>query len=109
MLVYYVSWVLDKELSKGKGRSTSKEFMYSFSVLCRSSHDAIKCLEWLFEFDYKSPHGFSLCDGVVTLTRLKIDSRNFSFRWLYMDDIKRPILMSDLKDSLTKYAMTFMR
>lgn len=109
MLVYHVSWSLDPELAKGKGRASHKEFHYSFSVLCRSSKDAIQCFQWLFENDYKSPHGFDVSDGVLTLQRLKLDSRNFSFRWLFMDGIKRPICMSDLQDSLTRYSMTFVR
>lgn len=109
MLVYFVMWMADQDLAKGKGRVNSKEFMYSFSVLCRNSNDAVKCLEWLFVNDYKSKHGLELSDGVVTMKREKLDSRNFTFRWLYMDGIKRPINMSDLNDSLTKYAMSYIR
>ena len=75
MLVYFVQWRADDELTKGKGRITQNEWQYCFSVLCRNSKDATFCMEYLFQHDFKTK--FSISDGEITLRRQKIDSRNF--------------------------------
>lgn len=101
MLVYSVRWVVEPALTKGKGRITNKDWFFGFTVLCRNSKDASACLEYLFELNYKGK--FSLCDGVVTLTRQKIDSRNFDVQYLLMDGMKKPLYLSDCKASIDSY------
>ena len=101
MLVYTVSWSHSSELSKGKGRVCKNDSIFGFSVLCRSSSDAVKCLEWYFVNVFKNPKGLDFTDGIVKLQRSSVDSRNFTINYLFMDDIKRPISLSNVKDSLT--------
>ena len=101
MLVYLVQWKADSELTKGKGRITSKDFMYVFTVLCRNSHDATACLEYLFNKEYYGK--FSLSDGEITLRRMKLDSRSFEIQYLFMDGIKKPISFRNLDRSLSDY------
>lgn len=101
MLIYSVTWKADDELIKGKGRIKSSEYLFSFTVLCRNSKDATSCLEYLFELNYNGK--FSLCDGVVTLKRCKLDSRNFTFQYLLMDGMKKPLFMRDVSQALDCY------
>lgn len=102
MLVYAVSWKADETLTKGKGRITHKDYDFYFTVLCRNMKDASFCLEYLFPKEYQGK--FSLCDGEVKIYRYKIDSRGFDVMWLYMDGIKKPLKLSDLKQSLFDYS-----
>lgn len=101
MIVYSVTWIADSELTKGKGRIKNNEFIFSFTVLCRNSKDATACLEYLFDVNYNGK--FSLCDGVVTIRRYKIDSRNFTFQYLLMDGMKKPLYMSDVRGAIDCY------
>ena len=91
-------WNVSPELSKGKGRVSSKDYIIGFNVLCRNSHDAIKCLNYHFRFVYKNPNGLTIEDGIITLSRIKVDSRNFTANYLLMDGIKEPLSLSDLKN-----------
>ena len=101
MIVYSVTWLADSELTKGKGRITHKDFLFSFNVLCRNSKDASACLEYLFELKYSGK--FSLCDGVVTLKRQKIDSRGFDIQYLLMDGMKKPLYLRDAAEAIDGY------
>lgn len=109
MVVYSVRWTLDHELSKGKGRKNYKEASYYFSVLCRSSKDAVACLEYLFVHDFCDKYSSNLTieDGSVSLTRVKVDSRNFNPTYLYCDGIRQPISLSNVKSSLDKLLLLY--
>lgn len=101
MLVYTVTWKADRELTQGKGRVTRNDFLFCFNVLCRNSKDATSCLEYLFPLKY--PGKFSLCDGEVTIRRHKIDSRGFEIQYLLMDGMKKPLYLSNVRDSIDLY------
>lgn len=103
MLIYQVSWVYSHDLAKGKGKITKKELSIMFSVLCRNSQDAIKCLEWVFRNDFKNQHNLTLDDGVMTLRRSSVDSRNIIASYLLMDGMTSPLELFDLKGSLIRY------
>lgn len=96
MLVYYVRWTPDKEFVKGR---TSAYPSIDFSVLCRCSSDAIGCLESIFKSTYVGKN-VTLSDGDVLLKRAKIDSRNFDINYIFMDGIRQPLSLQDLKRSL---------
>ena len=98
MVIYSVTWMISKDLSKGKGRAKRPEHLTGFSVLCRNRTDAISCLDYHFEQMY--PNGpFTIDDGEVILKRQVVDSRNFSFNYLLMDGMREPLIMSDLKSN----------
>ena len=107
MLVYFVSWTAEPELCKGKGRLNKNEYHFSFTVLCRNSSDAVKMLNWYFLNIFKNAHNLELSDGVFTMKRSVVDSRNFNIQWLFMDDIRYPLSFSDLKQSLVRYTNSF--
>lgn len=104
MLVYLVSWVYSHDLAKGKGKITKNEISVMFSVLCRNSKDALKCLEWVFAHDFKNQHNLTLDDGEITLKRSIVDSRNIMASYLLMDGMTIPLELYDLKGSLTRYS-----
>lgn len=104
MLVYSVHWVADSELTKGKGRITLKDHDFYFTVLCRCSRDATACLEFLFPLKYQGK--FSLCDGVVTIKRYKLDNRNFEIQYMLMDGMKKPLYLRNCKDAIDGYHTT---
>ncbi|MBR6646852.1 MAG: hypothetical protein IKL09_04980 [Clostridia bacterium] len=101
MLVYFVKWTADAELCKGKGRIKHSEWIFAFTVLCRSSRDASSCLEYLFKLNYQGK--FSLCDGEITIRRQKIDSRGFDVQYLLMDGMKKPLYLSDVSRAIDTY------
>lgn len=101
MLVYQVSWSVDENNSKGKGRVPKSGSYFSFTVLCRNSKDAMSCLDWYFSHEFNNPQGLDVSDGLVKLSRVTLDSRGFNVRYLLMDGIKRPVKMDDLKTSLS--------
>lgn len=104
MLIYQVSWVYSHDLAKGKGKITKNEISIDFSVLCRNSKDALKCLDWVFLNDFKNLHKLTLDDGVVTLRRSTVDSRNIIASYLLMDGMTTPLELYDLKGSLIRYS-----
>ena len=99
MLVYLVRWFPDS--SPGKGRIPSGSLV-GCTVLCRNSKDAISCFEWYFANEFDNPHGFDITDGTISLTKMKLDSRKFEVQYLQMDDIKKPLNLRNLKDSLSR-------
>lgn len=101
-MIYYVHWTRDTELSQGvtKGRPKTSDYNFSFTVLCRSSSDAVACLSILFRDHFKDQ--FNVGDGVITLKRCVVDSRNFTAQYMFMDGISTPISLSDVKDSLSR-------
>ena len=106
MVIYFVQWERDKELAKGttKGRPSDKDYVYSISVMCRNVHDALSCFNILFYRDFQYQSGVKIEDGLVSLRRKTIDSRNFTCQYLYMDGIREPLCLDDLKHSLFKVA-----
>ena len=98
MVVYCVSWKRDDILAKGtsKGRPKDGSYFFTFTVLCNSSKEATACLEFLFPLHFGSNCGFTIEDGVVSLSRIKLDSRKFFFTYIFMDSMKRPLDVSDL-------------
>lgn len=105
MLVYIVSWNPDQELCKGKGRVSKFQPIY-FTVLCRSSVDAMCCLNYIFHKKYVNSD-IDLCDGIFRLLRSKIDSRGFHVDYLYCDGISKPICLHDVKKSLIELQMRY--
>lgn len=91
-------WTRDSELSKGKGKIKNKEMLIAFSVICRNSQDAIRCLDYHFRFVYKNSNDLHVDDGIITLSRSKVDSRNFTANYLLMDGLREPLSLSDLKN-----------
>lgn len=98
MLVYLVTWHPLKENIKGH---ISKVKSICFTVLCRNSSDAVSCLQYLFRQEHLND-GLILSDGEFTLTRYKLDSRNFHVDYMFMDGIKIPICLHNLKLSISK-------
>ena len=94
MIVYSVLWSPEQV----PGRTKCEHLI--FSVLCRKSSDALTCLECIFDSKYLNS-GVHLSDGVTTMRRVKLDSRNFNVDYLMMDGIKNPICLHDVKRSLT--------
>lgn len=107
MVIYTVMWFHNYKLSAGKGKVNKNELIFSITVLCRNAHDALQAFAWVFEHDFKSPHGLTFDDGEIKLSRKVVDSRNFFAHYIYMDGIKYPLSLSDFKGSLTDYAMKF--
>lgn len=105
MVVYHVTWTVDKDLAKGKGRVTNKACI--FSVICRCAADAMICLDYHFHHHYENPLDLTLDDGVIQMHRSKIDSRNFTATYMLMDNIREPIYLSDLKKNLPRCEKIF--
>lgn len=108
MVIYTVKWVADKVLTKGKGRVKHEENIIIFSVICNNICQAQRCFLWHFNyvFDY-SRLGLTPDDGELSLKRSIVDSRNFSARYLLLDDMDVPINLHNPKDSLLRYANKF--
>ena len=98
MVVYSVSWKRDDDLAKGtsKGRPLKKQYDLHFTVLCNNSKEAAACLEFIFPLHFGYHCGFTIEDGVVSMSRTKLDSRKFFFGYIFMDSMKRPLDVSDL-------------
>lgn len=106
-MVYDVLWVRDSVLAKGKGRVKKDEIVINFTVICGSSNDAIKCLEFVFREQYRNNNGLSLSDGVITLKRSKVDSRGFYPNYMLMDGIREPIYLHNLKSNALRAQKIF--
>lgn len=104
MVIYSVTWQYSHDLAKGKGKVTKNENLIVFSVLCRNSNDALSVLSWYFKNEFKNSHGLSLDDGEISLKRSQVDSRNFNPLYLFMDGIRMPLYLPDLKGSLIRYS-----
>lgn len=107
MVVYHVKWERDDVNSKGttKGRPKNGSYLHSFTVLCRGAKDAITVLGFVFK-DWFPNDSIEISDGVVTMKRVSLDSRNFEAQYLYMDGIKKPLSLNNLERSIfdmTKY------
>lgn len=99
--------VCDSDLAKGKGRIPSREYIITFSVLCRSNKDAISCFNWYFTNIYENTKQLSVDDGELSLKRKIIDSRNFTCDYMMMDGIRQPFFLSDLKSNMLRYSKIF--
>lgn len=99
MVLYSVKWEISKDLAKGKGHAKLSECSMYYSVICRTSKDAVACLDFHFREVFPAGSKFSSDDGVVTLKREIVDSRNFNATYLMMDGIKEPIVLRDLKSN----------
>lgn len=104
MVIYHVSWLYSHDLAKGKGKITKSENFISISVLCRNSSDALSVLSWYFINEFRNTHGLTIDDGEISLKRSTVDSRNFNATYLFMDGIRCPLYLPDLKGSLIKYS-----
>ena len=102
MLLYYVVWSSDNKLTKGKGKLTKDETFLRFTVLCNSSADAHRCLQWYFKNVYKSAHNIVIEDGQIQLTRMTIDSRGFYPHYLLLDGMKEPIYLSNPSSNILR-------
>lgn len=101
MVVYYVRWEKgDEPIKQQKGRRKIEKSYYDFTVLCRDCKDAYSCFEYLFKTEFERNTGVDISDGFLSMKRVKIDSRGFTIQYLFMDDIKRPLSLSNLKYSL---------
>lgn len=105
MLVYRISWTLNPNLTKGKGRPVNVRTHFLFTVLCRNSRDAASCLEWYFANIYEGSSKYTLDDGVIEFTRASLDSRSFDVNYLQMDGIPQPLALSDVKRSLDHFIL----
>lgn len=107
MVLYLVNWTAESELTQGKGKVKNREGVIGFTVLCRNCHDAVSCLYWYFDHEYKNSNNLSVDDGVVRLTRCKIDSRGFTANYMMMDGIREPIELADLKSNILRIHKIF--
>lgn len=105
MIVYAVHWKVDKELSKGRGRSKLHEGDFFFTVLCRSIADASLAFQYLFERNYTGKYDFF--DGSLTIKRYNLDQRGFTINYLMMDGIKHPLCLSDVKKGIAEFYPKF--
>lgn len=110
MVLYFVQWTNDLKLSRGKGRAT-KDYSFCFTVLCRNSSDAMRCLEYYFRhvFCEVNLHGFTLDDGLIHLQRMTIDSRNFTAHYLLLDGMREPIYLTDPASNVFRAGSIFGR
>ena len=108
MVKYYVRWSICDDLAKGRGKRSSKEILLGFTVLCRTSKDALKCLDYHFRKFYPANSSFGIDDGEISLKRCTIDSRNFTADYLLMDGIREPLELSDLKSNGLRALKIFM-
>lgn len=110
MVIYCVQWFRDKKLCKGKGRATS-DMTFTFTVICRNISDATRCLDYYFRFVFSevNKHNFNIDDGVVTMTRLTIDSRKFEAQYLLLDGMREPLYLPDPSSNLLRAHKIFGR
>lgn len=107
MLVYLVTWVFNKDLAKGKGKIPKSEHFFGFSVLCRNSQDAVKCLNYHFYKVFAPTSGLTPEDGEIRLQRQIVDSRKFEVNYLFMDGIREPLELADLKSNVNRLTQIF--
>lgn len=107
MLVYLVTWIYNKDLAKGKGKIPKSEHLFAFSVLCRNSQDALKCLQYHFYNVFSPSSGLTPEDGEIRLQRKVLDSRSFNVNYLLMDGIKEPLDLTDLKANYNRLTSIF--
>lgn len=107
MLVYLVSWIYNKDLAKGKGKIPKSEHFFGFSVLCRNSQDAIRCLQYHFYKVFSPSSGITPEDGEIRLQRQVLDSRGFNVNYMLMDGIREPFELNDLKSNLSRLTSIF--
>ena len=104
MVLYSVEWRHSKELAKGKGRATSNEVRFVFTVLCRNSSDAYRCFVYYFEHEFANSnvHHYTIDDGEIRMSRLQIDSRNFIAHYLLLDGMREPIYLTDPSSNILR-------
>lgn len=104
MVLYRVEWSHSNILSKGKGRVTSKETCFFFTVLCRNSYDAHRCLRFYFDSEFRkdNKHGLTLDDGEIKMSRVTIDSRGFHPHYLMLDGMKEPLYLTDVSSNILR-------
>lgn len=105
MLVYYCRWERnDSPVPGQKGRRPVKGSYHSCTVLCRGVSDAMKCFTHYFYNKCEFETGVDICDGTLTFSLVKLDSRGFNVQFIQMDGISEPLELTDLKRSLLKVA-----
>lgn len=107
MVLYLVTWTYDSELAKGKGKIKNHDYLIGFTVLCRNSNDALKCLQYHFDNVYNNPKNLSIDDGHISLKRTTIDSRGFTANYMLMDGLREPLTLSDLKSNFNRLHKIF--
>ena len=107
MLIYLVKWFASSELTKGKGRVKNNDKTVCFTVICRNSSDAMRCLDYHFKHVYSNPNNLTVDDGTVTLMRCTIDSRGFNANYMLMDGLREPLILSDLKSNILRLDKIF--
>lgn len=107
MVLYSVQWFCDSKLSKGKGKITNQESYIAFTVICRNSKDAVRCLDWHFLHVFDNKHNLTVDDGEIRLMRMVVDSRNFNARYLLMDKMREPLFLSDLSSNILRLSQIF--
>lgn len=111
MVVYYVHMVHDSfndspcTVTKSNRSRANIDCAVNidFMVLCRNKHDALRCIDFhLCDFFRKNPDfphwstAYDINDWSVTLQRVKVDSRNISFRYIMMDGMREPLKVGDI-------------
>lgn len=107
MVLYFVSWIPDPKLCKGKGRLSGDELYIMFSVLCDSISTAQRCFLYHFNYEFKTTHGLTVDDGELKLKRAVIDSRSFHPRYLMLKAMDMPISLIDPVSSLIRYSKKY--
>lgn len=107
MVLYFVSWIPDPKLCKGKGRLSDDEYYIMFSVLCDSITTAQRCFLYHFKYEFKTTHGLTVDDGELKLKRAVIDSRSFHPRYLMLKPMDIPISLIDPVSSLIRYSKKY--
>lgn len=103
MVLYNVTWIVDNNLTKGKGRLLSGEHVFGFNVLCDSSSSALRCLQYCFVHHFSAnKHNLTLDDGVIKLSRSVIDSRGFCAQYLLLNGMREPIYLTDPASNLLR-------
>lgn len=97
MVIYSVEWSCTPEQTKGMGRIPKEESSFAFSVICRNSKDAYRCLDYHFNFVHRNilKRSITLDDGVIKMTRRKVDSRNFNALYLMLEGMREPVYLPD--------------
>lgn len=123
MVIYHVILTHDAfsesstSVSKSSRSRVNKDRSHTipFSVLCRNRVDALRCIEFHLSRFFRKNNDFihysdeyDINDWSVTLSRVKVDSRNINFTYIMMDGMSEPLMVGDMvHDNLLRLGQIF--
>lgn len=113
MVLYFVKWLHDSKLAKGKGRPTHKEFCLVVTVLCDKRSSALRAFEYWFDHEFRlsasNKHDFLIDDGEIHMSRSIIDSRGFIAHYLMTSEMREPIDLINISGNASRAFKIFGR